>query len=289
MAEWLKLLAYALRSRFKSRPRLEAENLVLRQQINILIRRLPKRARLTRIVEVICSTVARELVPDRATIQVGVGSTSGMVMHSLHGHHGHGMQTEIIPAGTVPLVHEGVVTGKYKNLFPGLVVGSAFTIATPREELEYADAHPSFHLYDFNLTDDIGLIAREEGIIAINNGLSVDLTGQADSESIAHQVYTGTGGQTAFGVGACMAGGKSIVVLPSSTTVGGNRVSRIVPTLAAGSVVTLPRAFVDHVVTEPGFASLRGKSLKDRARELIAVAHPDFRAELTAEAKRLYG
>jgi acyl-CoA hydrolase len=241
------------------------------------------------IVETICGTVARELIPDRATIQVGVGSTSGMLLPHLRNHHDLGMQTEIIPWGTVPLVREGVLTGKYKRVFPGVVVGAAFALGTPREELEYVDGHPGFQLYDFNLTDDLRLIAREEGIVAVNNGLSVDLTGQADSESIAHQVYTGTGGQTAFGVGACMAGGKSIIVLPSTATAAGKKVSRIVATLAPGALVTLPRAFVHYVVTEYGIATLRGKSIKERCRELIAVAHPDFRAELAAEAGRLYG
>ncbi len=241
-----------------------------------------------RVVATICKTVARELVPDRATVQVGVGSTSGMLMPHLSGHHDLGLQTEIIPRGTAQLVRDGVLTGKYKKVFPELVVGSAFALATPREELEYADGHPGFHLYDFNLTDDIRLIAREEGIIAINNALSVDLTGQVDSESIAHQMYTGSGGQLAFAVGACLAGGKSIVVLPSSATVRGARVSRIVASLAPAAVVTVPRACVHYVVTEYGIATLRGRSIKDRARELIAVAHPDFRAELTAESKRLY-
>ncbi len=155
-----------------------------------------------RVVTTICETVARELVPDRATVQVGVGSTSGMLMPYLRNHHDLGLQTEIIPWGTVDLVRAGVLTGKYKKIFPEVVVGSAFALATPRADLEYADGHPAFQLYDFNLTDDLRLIAREDGIIAINNGLSVDLTGQADSESIAHQMYTGTGGQTAFGIAA---------------------------------------------------------------------------------------
>ncbi len=242
-----------------------------------------------RVVNTIGETVAHELVPDRATIQVGVGSASGMLMPHLRNHHDLGLQTEIIPRGTTPLVRDGVLTGKYKKIYPELVVGSAFALATPREELEYADGHPGFHLYDFNLTDDLRLIAREDGIIAINNALSIDLTGQADSESIAHQMYTGSGGQLAFGMGACLAGGKSIVVLPSTAAVRGVRVSRIVAALAPASIVTLPRACVHYVVTEYGIATLRGKSIKDRARELIAVAHPDFRAELSAEAKRLYG
>jgi 4-hydroxybutyrate CoA-transferase len=241
------------------------------------------------IVNAIGELVAHELIPDRATIQVGVGSTSGMIMPHLRNHHDLGMQTEIIPIGTTPLVRDGIITGKYKKLFPGLVVGSGFAVATPSEELDYADGHPGFQLYDFNFTDDIRLIAREEGLISINNALSIDLTGQIGSESIGHQMYTGTGGQTAFGIGSSLGGGKSIIVLPAAAMAKGERISRIVPALAPGTICTLPRTFVHHVVTEYGIATLKGKSQRERARELIAIAHPDFRSELTSAAKRLLG
>lgn len=249
----------------------------------------PASAEEQRVVGTICATVARELIPDRATIQVGVGSTSGLLMAHLRDHHELGMQTEIIPSGTAPLVRDGVITGKHKKLFPGLVVGSGFAVATPRAELEYADGHPAFQLYDFNFTDDIRLIAREEGLISVNNGLAIDLTGQVGSESIGHQMYTGTGGQTAFGIGSSLGGGKSIIVMPAAAMAGGRRVSRIVPALAPGTVCTLPRTFVHHVVTEYGIATLKGKSQRERAAELIAIAHPDFRGELTAAARRLFG
>jgi 4-hydroxybutyrate CoA-transferase len=242
-----------------------------------------------RTVEAICGAVARELIPDRATLQVGVGSTSGALMSYLKNHHDLGMQTEIIPWGTTDLVRDGVMTGKYKKLFPGLVVGSGFAVATPREQLEYADGNPAFQLYDFNFTDDIRLIAREDGLISVNNGLAVDLTGQVGSESIGPRMYTGTGGQTAFGIGCSMGGGTSIIVLPATAMVKGERVSRISGSLAPSAVFTLQRTFVHHVVTEYGIATLKGKSLRERARELIAIAHPDFRADLTAEARRLYG
>jgi 4-hydroxybutyrate CoA-transferase len=242
-----------------------------------------------RAIGTICALVAKELITDRATIQVGVGSTSGAIPGHLHGHHDLGMQTEIIPIGTTDLVREGVMTGKYKKMFPGLVVGSAFAIGTPRAQLDYADANPVFQLYDFNYTDDIRTIAREDGLISINNALCVDLTGQVGSESVGHQMYTGTGGQIAFGVGAALAGGKSIIVLPSTAIQDGKRVSRITPSLPPATVFTLPRAFVHYVVTEYGIAKLIGKSLRERARELVAVAHPDFRGELSAEARRMYG
>lgn len=242
-----------------------------------------------RVVEAICGAVARELIPDRATLQVGVGSTSGALMPYLTNHHDLGMQTEIIPWGTTHLVRNGVITGKYKKLFPGLVVGSGFAIGTPRDQLEYADGNPVFQLYDFNFTDDIRLIAREDGLISVNNALAIDLTGQVGSESIGPRMYTGTGGQIAFGIGSSMAGGKSIIVLPATAMVKGERISRITPSLAPASVFTLPRTFVHYVVTEYGIASLMGKSLRERARELIAVAHPDFRADLADEARRMYG
>jgi 4-hydroxybutyrate CoA-transferase len=241
-----------------------------------------------RLIDAVGSIVARELIPDRATIQVGVGSMSGGLMTHLANHHDLGMQTEIVPRHTAPLVRSGVLTGKFKKLFPGLVVGSAFAPLTARDELEYIDGHPAFHLYDFNTTDDIRLIAREEGLIAINNALAVDLTGQADSESIGPMMYTGTGGQTAFVVGASLAGGKTIVVTPSSAMVNGQRVSRIVASLPEASVVTAPRTFVHHVVTEYGIANLKGKSVRGRVNEMIAIAHPDFRAELRSTARRLY-
>jgi 4-hydroxybutyrate CoA-transferase len=242
-----------------------------------------------RTVDTIGAMVASELIPDRATLQVGVGSTSGMLMSHLRGHHDLGMQTEIIPIGATHLVREGVLTGKYKKMFPSLVVGSGFAVGTPREELEYADGNPTLQLYDFNFTDDIRTIAHEDGLISVNNALCVDLTGQVGSESIGHQMYTGTGGQIAFGIGASLAGGKSIIVLPASALNAGKRVSRITPSLPPATVFTLPRAFVHYVVTEYGVANLIGKSLRERARELTAVAHPDFRGELAAEARRMYG
>ncbi|MHB8383422.1 MAG: acetyl-CoA hydrolase/transferase family protein [Candidatus Binataceae bacterium] len=241
-----------------------------------------------KIIDAVCGTVARELIPDSATIQVGVGSMSGALMPHLANHHDLGMQTEIIPLHTAQLVRDGVMTGKHKKIFPELVVGSGLAPLSPREELDYIDGNPRFQLYDFNFTDDIRLIAREEGLIAVNNAMAVDLTGQANSESIGPRMYTGTGGQTAFVVGACLGGGTTVIVVPSSSIVGGTRISRIMPALLPASVVTAPRAFVHHVVTEYGIATLKGRSIRERVSAMIAIAHPDFRSELRAEANRMY-
>jgi 4-hydroxybutyrate CoA-transferase len=239
-------------------------------------------------IEAVCGMVATDLIPDRATIQIGVGSMSGAIMPFLHKHHELGMQTEIIPLHTAQLVQAGVLTGKHKKLFPGQVVGAGFAPLTPREELDFVDGNPVFALYDFNFTDDVRVIAQEEGLISVNNALAIDLTGHVNGESIGPLMYTGTGGQIAFVVGASLGGGKTVLVTPSSSMVKGQRVSRIVPTMPAGSVVTCPRAFVHHVVTEYGVANLKGKSLRGRINEMVAIAHPDFRSELRATAKRLY-
>jgi acyl-CoA hydrolase len=128
--------------------------------------------------------------------------------------------------------------------------------------------------------------------VTVNNALQVDLTGQISAESIGQQMYTGVGGQTVFMIaGAYSPGGKSVSVTPSSSipTSTGQRLSRIVPTLDLGGVVTVPRTYVDYVVTEQGVATLRGKTIKERVRELLSVSHPEFRDELESEAKRLYG
>jgi 4-hydroxybutyrate CoA-transferase len=241
-----------------------------------------------RNIATVCQLVAKELIPDRASIQIGVGSMSGKLCNHLTDHHDLGMQTEVIPLHTAQLVEAGVLTGKHKKVFPGQVVGAALAPLMPREELDFIDNNPIFALYDFNTTDDIRLIAQEDGLISVNNAMAVDVTGQTNGESIGPLMYTGTGGQTAFVVGACLAGGKTVIVVPSSSIVKGQRVSRIVPVLDPGSVVTSPRAFVHHVVTEYGIANLKGKSIRQRIDELVSIAHPDFRSELRAEARRLY-
>ena len=144
-----------------------------------------------RNIATVCGTVAKELIPDRATIQIGVGSMSGMLCKHLLNHHELGMQTEIIPLHTAPLVEAGVITGKHKKLFPGLVVGAGIAPLTPREELDFIDGNPAFALYDFNTTDDIRFVAQEEGLISVNNAMAVDLTGQTNGESIGPLMYTG--------------------------------------------------------------------------------------------------
>ena len=241
----------------------------------------------TLVAEVVCTLVAAELVNDRNNVQIGIGTVSSVMAMYLGDKHDLGIQTELVTPGVADLVNQGVATGKYKNLHVGKVVGSI--VVVPQEELALIDGHSAFELYDFGYVDDVRLLVQHDNLVAINNALMFDLTGQVASETIGPRVLTGVGGQTAFAFAANYSkGGRSITVLPSSHVINGQRVSRIVPSLPEAAVVTVPRTLVDYVVTEHGIAALRGKSIRERIGELIAVAHPDFRAELRAEAKRLH-
>jgi acyl-CoA hydrolase len=149
-----------------------------------------------------------------------------------------------------------------------------------------ADMNPKFELWDFCNTDDLRTLVREENFVAINNALQIDLSGQVTAETLNGKVYSGPGGQTVFAIAASWCeGGRSIIAVPSSSlTASGERYSRIVPELPLGSVVTVPRTYVDYVVTEHGIANLRGKTIRQRAEELTAVSHPDFRGDLRKAA-----
>ena len=240
-------------------------------------------------VEVICTLVAADLVNDGDTLQMGVGTVSASLAPFLDFRNDLGVQTELITGGVADLVAKGVVTGARKKWHPNKVVGSACVVMPP-DEMAMIHENPHFELYDFGYTDDLRQLIQQENFVAVNNALSVDLTGQVCAEALDHRPYTGVGGQTVFMLaGAYSPGGKSISVLPASAVpTGGQRVSRIVPTLGAGAAVTVPRTYVDYVVTEFGIAQLKGKTLQERARALVDISHPDFRDELELKAKELY-
>lgn len=242
------------------------------------------------VTDVICNLVAAELVNDGDTLQLGVGTVSASVAPFLGFRNDLGIQTELITGGIAGLVEQGVVTGRYKTIHKHKVVGSAL-VALGDEEMQQINGNPVFELYDFGYTDDLRRLIQIENFVTINNAMIVDLTGQVAAESFDHRPYTGVGGQTVFMIaGAYSPGGKSVSVLPSSSvpTGSGTRVSRIVAGLPPGTPVTVPRTYVDFVVTEHGIAELRGKTVAERAASLIEIAHPDFREELRSEAKRLY-
>ena len=241
-------------------------------------------------IETICTLVGADLVNDGDTLQMGVGTVSASLGGFLDFRNDLGIQTELITGGIVDLVNKGVVTGRRKTLHPYKVVGSAL-VALDREEMLGIHENPVFELYDFGYTDDLRRLIQQQNFVAVNNALVVDLTGQVAAESFDHRMYTGVGGQTVFMIaGAYSPGGKSVSVLPSSSVTSGDgvRVSRIVPALLPGTPVTVPRTYVDYVVTEHGIAELRGKTVRERARALVGIAHPDFRDELAAQAKERY-
>jgi 4-hydroxybutyrate CoA-transferase len=241
------------------------------------------------IAEVICTLVGMELVRDGDTVQIGTGAVSAALAPYLSHRQELGIHTELLPGGIMDLVQAEVVTGRRKTTHPGKVVATGIALISP-EELAFIDGNPTFELYDFTYTDDIDFLGQEPRLVAVNNAMQVDLTGQVNGESIGPWPYTGPGGQTAFALAAHHAeDGRSIIVLPSSYVEDGARRSRIVATLDEAAPVTVPRTAVDYVVTEWGIATLRGKTVRQRIGELIAVAHPDCQPDLKAEAKRLYG
>ncbi len=234
-------------------------------------------------------TLVAELVRDGDTLQIGTGTVSGVLAEYLGAKNDLGIQSELLTRGVARLVRDGVVTGRYKTLHRGKVVASACE-GLSRDELALIDGNPVFELYDFGYTNDVRMLVRHDHLVAINNALLVDLTGQVAAETIGPHVWSGPGGQTAFMIAAQYSrGGRSVVVVPSTHGAGAGRRSRIVAALPEGTVVTVPRTFVDYVVTEHGFASLRGKSVRERIGELVTIAHPDFRAALRTEARALYG
>jgi 4-hydroxybutyrate CoA-transferase len=235
----------------------------------------------------ICGYVS-SLIPDRATIQIGVGRiTEPLVkMGLLDGKHDIGYHSQATPPGVISLVRDGVITGKYKNINQGKCTVTSIGGDT-KEELEYVHMNPLFELVDVGYLEDIRVISAHDNFVAINSALQIDLLGQVAAESIGERFIAAAGGQTPFTIGAAMSkGGKSLTVMPSTAANG--TVSRIKPILDPGTPVTVPRIVTMYVVTEYGIANLWGKSTRDKALELIGIAHPDFRDELRREALRRF-
>ncbi len=238
------------------------------------------------VTEVVGTLVASELVQDGDTLQLGFGTVSAAIGAYLGDKHDLGIQTELITGGIPTLAEAGVINGKYKTVHPNKVVGAAFAVLSP-EETALVNGNPVYELYDFTHTDDLAMLLKEPRFVAINNALLVDMGGNISAESIGARLWSGAGGQTLFCIAASYApAGRSVIVLPSSSMVDGERRSRILAMLPEGSQITAQRAYVDYVVTEHGIATLQGKNLRERAGELIAVAHPDFRPELREAARR---
>jgi len=232
--------------------------------------------------EIIGNTVA-EFIEDESTVQLGIGGMPNAVGYALKTKHDLGIHTEMFVDAMIELIEAGAVNGRKKSIHKERVIG---TFAGGSEKLyKYISRNPMFECYPVSYTNDPFIVAQNSRMVAINATAEVDLTGQCASESVGTRMLSGTGGQMDFCRGAYKAGGKAFICLHSTAKTG--TISKIVPVLAKGAVVTTPRTEVQYIVTEHGVAMLKGKTLKERANELIAIAHPDFRGELRSEARKL--
>ncbi|MTI46473.1 acetyl-CoA hydrolase/transferase family protein [Sporosalibacterium faouarense] len=233
-----------------------------------------------------------ELVEDGSTIQLGIGGIPNAVAAELMSKKDLGIHTEMFTDGMVDLYEAGVITSKKKTLMPGKMVAT-FALGT-KKLYDFIDNNPAVNIMNGKWVNDPYVIGQNYKMISINTTLQIDLTGQCCSESIGHKQFSGTGGQADTAIGAQNSqGGKSIIALYSTAKIrvpGSEErkvVSKIVPRLDHGAIVSLSRNDVDYVVTEYGVAELRGTSVRDRVERLINIAHPDFREQLKKNAEEL--
>ena len=225
------------------------------------------------------------LVEDGATLQMGIGAIPDAVLSALKNHRRLGVHTEMFSDGVIDLVECGAITGEDKTVETGRIV-SGFVHGT-RRLYDFIHENPIVHLHDIGYVNDTVVIRKNPKVTAINSAIEVDLTGQVCADSIGSRQYSGVGGQMDFIRGAALSeGGKPIIALPSRTRDGA---SRIVPLLNPGAGVTTTRAHVHYVVTEYGVANLYGKNMRQRARALIDIAHPAYRAWLEEAALARFG
>lgn len=225
-----------------------------------------------------------EMIPDGATLQMGIGSIPDAVLTNLGSHKDLGIHTELFSDGVVSLFEQGIITCSRKNFHVGKMV-AGFLFGT-QKLYNFVDNNPIVELHPTEYVNDPFNIALNDNMVAINAALQVDLTGQVCADSMGPVLYSGVGGQVDFIRGAARSkNGLPIIALPS--TAKGDTISRISPLLPEGSGVTTTRNDVHYIVTEYGVASLYGKTIRQRARELINIAHPKFRDELTQAAQKL--
>ena len=225
------------------------------------------------------------LIKDGDTIQLGIGSLPDAVLLFLEDKKDLGIHSEMISDGVLKLIEKGVITNKRKTLHPGKLIVT-FLMGSERF-YSFADDNPMFQMMPVDYTNDVDVIAANDNMVAINSCVQVDLTGQVASESIGLMQISSVGGQVDFVRGANKSkGGRSIIAMTS--TASGGKISKIVPLLDQGTAVTTNRNDVRYIVTEYGIADLFGKTLRERARQLINVAHPDFRDGLVAEWERRF-
>lgn len=216
------------------------------------------------------------LIEDKSTIQMGIGGIPDAVLKCLHNHKDLGVHTEMFSDGIIELCEKDVINNKYKKIHPNKSVAS---FALGSEKLySYINDNPSFAFLDIDYVNDPHIIRRNNKMVAINSAIEIDITGQVCSDSIGTMQFSGVGGQMDFIRGAALSeGGKPIIAIPSRTSKG---ISRIVPILKPGAGVVTTRAHVHYLVTEYGVVNLWGKNLRQRAKAIISIAHPDDRENL---------
>jgi acetyl-CoA hydrolase len=224
------------------------------------------------------------LIEDGSTLQMGIGGIPDAVLNYLDDKRDLGIHTELFSDGIIDLVDAGIINNEKKTLHPGKII-AGFLLGTQRL-YDYVHDNPIVELHPSEYVNDPYRIAQNDKMVSINSAISVDLTGQVNADSMGHLLYSGVGGQVDFVRGAARSnGGKPIIALPA--TAKDDTISRIAWQLEPGSGVTTSRNDVHYVVTEYGVAYLFGKTLRERAQALIAIAHPDFREELEAKAREL--
>jgi len=228
-----------------------------------------------------------DLIEDGSTMQMGIGAIPDAVLHFLGDKRDLGVHTELFSDGVMELIQKGVITNERKTLHTGKIV--AGFILGSKKLYDFVDDNPIVELHPTEYVNDPFVIAQNERMISINSAIEVDLTGQVCADSIGPKLYSGVGGQLDFVYGAARSrGGKPIIALPSTARPGGGApISRIVSTLKPGAGVVTTRNHVHFVATEYGVAHLYGKTIRQRARALIEIAHPDFREQLEREAWEL--
>ena len=220
------------------------------------------------------------LIEDGACLQMGIGAIPNAVLDELHGHRHLGIHTEMFSDGAIKLIESGAIDNSRKKIHPGKVV-TGFVIGS-QHLYDFVDDNPEIVFLDIEYVNDTVNIRRNHKVVAVNSAIQVDLSGQVCADSIGPRIYSGFGGQMDFVRGAALSeGGKAVIALPSTAAKG--TVSRIAFQLDPGAGVVTTRAHVQFVVTEYGVADLRGKTLAERAKALIAIAHPAFRETLTQQ------
>ncbi|RLQ22595.1 acetyl-CoA hydrolase/transferase family protein [Seongchinamella sediminis] len=230
-----------------------------------------------RIGEIVASRIQ-----DGDCLQMGIGAIPDAALSFMKDRRDLGVHTEMFSDGVLDLIEAGVITNSNKKIARGRTV-TGFTMGSERL-YRFVNDNPEVTFLDIEFVNNPVVIAKNPQVTSINSAIQIDLTGQVCSDSMGHKIYSGVGGQVDFVLGASFSeNGKSIIALPSTARKG--TLSRLVPALERGAGVVTTRALVDYVVTEYGIAALRGRSIAERARDLINIAHPDFREELSREAR----